>query len=141
MLIAVSVPPWYERYRVNTLRLPVCRRAMRTACSLASAPPLVKNTRFSSPGVRSAISRAASERASFACCGATVHSFGGLLLNCRHHLGVLVADIGEHQLRGEVQQAISFAVPDVDPSAATIVIGAISAWADHEWNTCALSSS
>lgn len=39
---------------------------MRTACSLASAPPLVKNTRLRSPGAISAISRAASPRLSLA---------------------------------------------------------------------------
>jgi hypothetical protein len=48
---------------------------MRTACSTASAPPLVKNTCSSPSGEISAISRAASERASLACCGAIVQSF------------------------------------------------------------------
>jgi hypothetical protein len=47
---------------------------MRTACSLASAPPLVKKTLLSSPGVSSEMSRAASDRASLAFWGATVHS-------------------------------------------------------------------
>ena len=54
---------------------PVCSRAIRIACSLASAPPLVKNTLSRSPGVWLAISRAASERAALACCGATVHRY------------------------------------------------------------------
>jgi hypothetical protein len=45
---------------------------MRTACSLASAPPLVKKTWSRSPGVCDAISRAASERAPLAYAGATV---------------------------------------------------------------------
>jgi hypothetical protein len=48
---------------------------MRTAFSIASAPPLVKKT-FSIPsGDTSAISRAASDRTSLACCGAIVDSF------------------------------------------------------------------
>jgi hypothetical protein len=54
-------------------------RAMRTAFSMASAPPLVKKTcvnrsPFSWPGARSTMSRAASDRAALACCGATVAS-------------------------------------------------------------------
>ena len=47
---------------------------MRIAFSTASAPPLVKNTRFRSPGATSAINRAASLVAAFAWYGATVHS-------------------------------------------------------------------
>ena len=43
------------------------------AFSVASAPPLVKNTRFSVPGARPAMSRAASERDSSAKLGAMVH--------------------------------------------------------------------
>ena len=46
---------------------------MRTAFSTASAPPLVKKILFRSPGVRSATSRAASERTSTAKPGAMVH--------------------------------------------------------------------
>ncbi len=54
---------------------PVCSRAIRMAFSLASAPPLVKNT-FSIPAGASAASRvAASPRDSLACCGASVVSF------------------------------------------------------------------
>ena len=44
------------------------------AFSVASAPPLVKKTMSRSPGASSAISRAASLRASLAKIGATVHS-------------------------------------------------------------------
>ena len=44
------------------------------AFSVASAPPLVKNTMSRSPGASSAISRAASLRAALAWIGATVHS-------------------------------------------------------------------
>ncbi|CAM5707845.1 hypothetical protein SHIRM173S_08335 [Streptomyces hirsutus] len=51
---ACWVPPWYERYAESTLGRPVCSRAIRTACSTASAPPLVKKTLSRSPGVRSA---------------------------------------------------------------------------------------
>ena len=50
----------------------MCSRAIRTACSTASAPPLVKKILSRSPGVRSAISRAASDRASTAKAGAKV---------------------------------------------------------------------
>ena len=57
------------------MRRPVWIRAMRTAFSIASAPPLVKKTWVNrSPGARSTMSRAASERAALACCGATVAS-------------------------------------------------------------------
>ncbi|SHT92748.1 Uncharacterised protein [Mycobacteroides abscessus subsp. abscessus] len=52
----------------------MCSRAIRTACSFASAPPLVKKILSRSPGVRSAMRRAASDRASLAYCGATVQS-------------------------------------------------------------------
>ncbi len=70
----MEVAPWYERYADSTLGRPVCSRAMRTAFSTASAPALVKKILSRSPGVRSAISRAASERTSTAKPGATVHS-------------------------------------------------------------------
>ena len=50
----------------------MCRRAIRIAFSIASAPPLVKNTLFRLAGASSAIIRAASLRAAFACCGAIV---------------------------------------------------------------------
>ena len=56
------------------------------AFSLASAPPLVKNTWLRSPGATSAISRAASERASLANAGAIVHEPRGLLLDRRDQL-------------------------------------------------------
>ena len=47
---------------------------MRTAFSIASAPPLVKNTISRSPGASSVIRRAASDRSALANVGATVHS-------------------------------------------------------------------
>ena len=48
---------------------------MRMACSIASAPPLVKKTLApASMGARSTISRAAWLRWSLACPGAIVHS-------------------------------------------------------------------
>ena len=47
---------------------------MRTAFSVASAPPLVKNTMLRSPPAASAMRRAASLRASLAWNGAMVHS-------------------------------------------------------------------
>ncbi len=53
----------------------MCSRAIRTAFSFASAPALVKKTWLRSPGAISAISRAASLRASLANDGATVHIF------------------------------------------------------------------
>ena len=49
-------------------------RAMRTAFSLASAPPLVKKTLFIPSGARPAMRIAASPRAALACWGATVDS-------------------------------------------------------------------
>jgi hypothetical protein len=57
-----------------TLCRPVCRRARRTAFSVASAPPLVKNTLSRSPGARSASMRASSLRAALAWPGAIMHS-------------------------------------------------------------------
>jgi len=53
----------------------VCRRAIRIAFSFASAPPLVKKTVLRSPGAISAMSRAASLRASLAKAGEIVQSF------------------------------------------------------------------
>ena len=47
---------------------------MRTAFSVASAPPLVKNTMSRSPGASSATRRAASPRSALANDGAMVHS-------------------------------------------------------------------
>ena len=60
---------------------------MRTAFSVASAPPLVKNTMSRSPGASSAISRAASLRASLARNGATVHSMSACSLIAATSLG------------------------------------------------------
>jgi hypothetical protein len=74
-LIAVVVLPWYERYVERILCLPVCNRAMRTAYSTASAPPLVKKTLLNPSGARSVMRFAAALRASLACCGAMVQSF------------------------------------------------------------------
>ena len=53
---------------------PVIHRASLTAFSFASAPPFVKNVRSRSPGMTSAISRAASERLSLAIGGPIVQS-------------------------------------------------------------------
>ena len=53
---------------------------MRMAFSVASAPPLVKNTMSRSPGASSAISRAASLRASLAMNGAIVQSLSACSL-------------------------------------------------------------
>ena len=97
----------------STLCRPVCSRAIRIAFSLASAPPLVKNTWFRSPGASSAISRAASLRASLANAGGIVHSCAGLLLDRGDQLGVLVADVDVDQLGGEVQVALAGVVPEV----------------------------
>ncbi len=53
----------------------MCTRAIRTAFSIASAPPLVKKTRFRPSGACEVISSAASARTSLAKAGAIVHSF------------------------------------------------------------------
>ena len=74
---------------------------MRTAFSVASAPPLVKNTMSRSPGASSAMSRAASLRASLAWNGAIVHSSLGLLLDRGDELRVLVADVDVDELADE----------------------------------------
>ena len=86
---------------------------MRTACSFASAPPLVKNTRSRSPGVCEAISRAASERAPIAWAGAAVHIVAACSWIALTTRGMLVSQVGEDQLRGEVQQPIVVAIPHV----------------------------
>ncbi len=78
--IALAVAPWYERYVESTFCRPVCRRAMRIAFSLASAPPFVKNTRLRSPGARPAMSRAASLRASLANAGWIMQSLSACSL-------------------------------------------------------------
>ena len=57
------------------------------AFSVASAPPLVKNTMSRSPGASSAISRAASLRASLAWIGATVQSLSACSLIAATSLG------------------------------------------------------
>ena len=101
--------------RTAPWRRPVCSRAMRTACSTASAPPLVKKILSRSPGVRSAISRAASERASTAKAGANVRQLRGLLLDRGDDLRVLVADVGVDEPAGEVEVAVAVVVPEVRP--------------------------
>ena len=53
---------------------PAVVRAIRTAFSIASAPPLVKNTLFRPAGARSVIRRAASPRVRLAVDGAMVAS-------------------------------------------------------------------
>ena len=60
---------------------------MRMAFSVASAPPLVKNTMSRSPGASSAMSRAASLVASLAWIGATVHSLSAWALMAATSLG------------------------------------------------------
>ena len=98
---------------VSTLCRPVCSRAIRTAFSIASAPPLVKNTLSRSLGralgdqpgglgplvVRVLRRDGAQPR--------------GLLLDRGDDLRVLVADVDVDQLRGEVEVAVAVVVPDV----------------------------
>ena len=67
---------------------------------------------------------------------------GGLLLDRRDDARVLVAEVGEDQLRAEVEVARCRRRPTRGcPRRAVITIGLISAWADQEWKTCARSSS
>ena len=61
---APCVWPWNERHCVRTLCRFVYMRAMRSACSFASLPPVVKSVLVRSPGVISAMSRASSARVS-----------------------------------------------------------------------------
>ena len=58
----------------STLSRPVCRRAIRIAFSIASAPPLVKKTLLKPSGARSTMRWAASPRERVAVEGATVAS-------------------------------------------------------------------
>ena len=120
---------------------PVCSRAMRMAFSLASAPPLVKNTMSRSPGARSASSRASSPRLSLAMDGGDHAQHVGLLLDRLDHPRVLVADVQVDQLRGEVEVAGAVLVPEpASPAPPATDIGSIRPWADHEWKTWARSS-
>ena len=48
--IDVVVEPWYERYAASTFGRPLCTRAIRTACSMASVPPVVKARARARPG-------------------------------------------------------------------------------------------
>ena len=88
---------------------------MRMAFSVASAPPLVKNTCSRSPGASSAISRAASLRASLAMDRGDRAQLVGLLLDRGDELGVLVADVDVDQLAGEVEIAGAVLVPEPRP--------------------------
>ena len=85
---------------------------MRMAFSVASAPPLVKNTMSRSPGASSAISRAASLRAGVGVERGDRAQHVGLLLDGRDELGVLVADVGVDELAGEVEVAVALVVPE-----------------------------
>ncbi len=135
------VAPWYERYAESTLCRPVCRRAIRTACSLASAPAFVKNTWLMDSGSRSVISRAASDRASLTCCGATVASvsacsrIAATIFGCRWPTFVKTSCPLKSTM-GRPSPSHTH-----DPSASRMVMGVRSRWALHEWNTCARSSS
>ena len=48
------------------------------------------------------------------------------------HPSVAVADVHTLQLRVEVDVALAVGVPEVDPSARSMTMGLILAWADHE---------
>ena len=71
---AAPVLPWYERYAETTLSRPVCRRAIRIAFSLASAPPLVKKTLENPAGACDRMRSAACPRVRLAVAGAIVVS-------------------------------------------------------------------
>jgi hypothetical protein len=116
-------------------------RARRTAFSIASVPPFVKNTMSRSPGASSAISRAAfaahvvrMERRDRA-------QTAGLLLDRRDQLRMLVADVHVHELAREVEPRVSLVVPHARALRAGDDAGASAPWADQEWKTCARSFS
>ena len=94
----------------RTLCRPVCSRAMRIAFSMASAPPLVKKTFECPGGARSMIAFAVRPRTNDACCGARV-AWTAACLDRLDHLRVLVADVGVHQLAGEVEELVALEVP------------------------------
>ena len=114
---------------------------MRIACSFASAPPFVKNTCSMPSGASSAMRRAASERASFTCCGAIVQMSAACSWIARTTAGcwwpmfVLTSC--------EERSSISLPSPSHtrEPSAFTTVMGENGPCACHEWKTCFRSSS
>lgn len=84
---------------------------MRTACSMASVPPVVNSTCPSASGATSTIIRAASPRTSDAWPGASVQSWSACCLIAATR--VLVTEVGEDQLRAEVQVVTAVGVDDV----------------------------
>ena len=90
--------PWYDRYRVRILRLPVTRRAVRMAASLASAPASVKNALVMPGGVTRASISPTSARisvtmngdtnATLAICSATAAAPGGRRGRCSTHMAM-----------------------------------------------------
>ena len=125
----------------STLSRPVWARAMRMAFSLASAPPLVKNTRSSPSGAWAAISRAASLRVWLANDGRHRAQPLGLLDDGGDHLRVLVPEVEVHELRREVEPAVAVVVPELATRPRRRAgTGLIRCWADQEWKTWARSA-
>ena len=114
---------------------------MRTAFSLASAPPFVKNT-FSKPsGATSAMRRASSPRTSFAIDGWIVARRPACSLDRRDEIRMLVPEVEVHQLRARSRGRRCPRSPRTSrPRPPRSGSGSMSACALHEWNTCARSS-
>ena len=132
---AAPVLPWYERYADTTLSRPVCRRAIRIAFSLASAPPLVKNTLVNPSGAWLSTRSAARPRVRFAVAGATVVSvaacswIAATTRGCWWPMLVLTSWLEKSRYR---RPAWSHTV---DPSPPAMTSGFRCACADHEWKT------
>ncbi len=74
----------------------------------------VKNVFFKSPGVISASFLPSKPRGSVAMPGAGKGQLRGLILNCLHHLRMLMPNIGVHQLRGKIEIALSVCIPEIN---------------------------
>src|SRR5829696_809378 len=120
---------------------PVCSRAIRIACSMASAPPLVKNTLSRSPGVWLAISRAASDLAALACCGATVQRYAACSWMAETIRGCWWPMLVKTSWEVKSSSRWPSWSQTWEPSALVITIGFSDPWADQEWKTCLRSSS
>src|SRR5919202_2784464 len=109
---------------------------------MASAPPLVKNTcENREPGARSTMSRAASERAAFACCGATVASVTACSWMARTIAGCPKPRFVKTSWPEKSRYVVPSPSQTHEPCPPATTSGVSAAWADQEWKTCARSSS
>ncbi|MCP2318125.1 hypothetical protein APR12_003478 [Nocardia amikacinitolerans] len=125
----------------STLSRPVCRRASRMAFSLASAPPLVKNTLSIPSGASDVIRWAASPRRRFAVAGPMVarraawSAIAAVTTGCWWPMFTLTIWLAKSRYS---RPAWSHTRQPRPPASTT---GCSAACADQEWNTWLRSSS